>query len=52
MDITRYTAVAYGTPIENALKKNFNQIDTGIAAYLIKDEGTFSKSRLVAKEKN
>ncbi len=52
MDITRYTAVAYGTPIEKALKKNFNQIDTGIAAYLIKDEGTFSKSRLVAKEKN
>ena len=54
MDITRYTAVAYGTPIENALKKNFNQIDEGITSFLIKDDETISKSRLASsnKEKN
>lgn len=47
MDITRYTAVAYDTPIENALKKNFNQIDKGITSFLINDNKAISKSRVV-----
>ncbi|WBL27164.1 TlpA family protein disulfide reductase [Zunongwangia sp. HGR-M22] len=37
MDISRYTAVAYDTSIENALKKNFNQINEGIVSFLMKD---------------
>ncbi|MCL6217334.1 TlpA family protein disulfide reductase [Zunongwangia pacifica] len=50
-DITRYTAVAYGTPIENALKKNFNQIDEGITSYLINYEDTeLMKSRLASRK--
>lgn len=48
-DITRYTAVAYGTPIENALKKNFNQIDEGITSHLINSEDTkVMKSQLAS----
>ncbi|MDN3593862.1 peroxiredoxin family protein [Zunongwangia endophytica] len=49
MDITRYTAVAYGTPIENALKKNFNQIESGITAHLISNENNTLNSGIASK---